>query len=232
MRRNWNSVLSMGYGLAQKNVRDSRARAVCIKKLGLSKDLVLHLVGVNYPCDDPTGQTPDYRGGESHSVVTLGEAIADLNESDLEFVQNWGDFVSALREFHESDYGCLRLVLSDEKYEEHKLNEFHREMEPFAAEIARKHRVSASSLDFVKAIQDEIEAIQCNQETFNGYECRAEHYAMCVSAGARDSYWGDRDYTNGEYHSRIDKLEKLLDWLRQTCPLLMARYENELLECE
>lgn len=118
-----------------------------------------------------------------------------------------------------------------EQYEAGKHEQKRLELEQLAKEFAASKKIKLSSLEFIKAIKEEIEEVNDEKESWNNYEVRAEEWAACqYSGGGSDVYYDDLNYMNGKYSGQISDFYDILEWLREECPLLMCKYEESLLQ--
>lgn len=111
-------------------------------------------------------------------------------------------------------------------YDKKRAEERRKELEGVAKRFAADNGIMIGTFDFIRKVEEAIYGVALRQRDFNSGEQRAERYAACMFAGCRESFWSDNDFENDRFSSRRDNLEGILEWLREECPLLMAKYEE------
>lgn len=127
------------------------------------------------------------------------------------------------RASNEFDYPTEYLTRRD--YEERKREEERKRLEHAASDIAARHRVQPGTMEFLAAVEAEIQAADDAHSAWNDPETRMEHWAACMYSGAgRDAYFDDLNFENGRMESRADLAASVLEWCRKATPLLYAQY--------
>lgn len=130
---------------------------------------------------------------------------------------------------HLSNNDCfVKFIGSEEDYRKLEQKRRREELEGLASEIAHKHKVGVRSIEFLKAVQKEIDAVDYESEQWNNPECRMEEWAAVRYNGlGADVYFDDLNYVNGKIGSRMDDLHGIMEWMAENCPMLYAQYQEE-----
>jgi len=172
----------------------------------------------------------DYDGiGEPHPftyTITLSKVLEYISQeshfSSWEHYRTFDHVSEAYCSVCEEGY-----LYTLEEYKKKESESQRERLERVASSFARKHKVGMGSLEFIRAIHEEIERVECQREQWNNPEVRMEEYAACRFSGAgTDTYFDDLNYVNGQHDSNISELYAILDWLGECCPLLMAQYHE------
>lgn len=221
-------LLGEGYGQAAEATRKKHQREDVLKRLSLSADLEMVAVFYDHG-DDIEGTGPS----ESARTLTLEAILIDLQEdrwaTDDQFdeVESIGDVSSMYRDMNDHDWGGCSFIGTVEDYEKRQQEERRAELETAAAVFAQSHNVRSGSMEFIAAVEAEIERVRDQQEEWNNPERRMEEWAACQhTGGGSEVYFDDLNFENGRYASRRESLFGIMEWLEQNCPLLMAKYRE------
>lgn len=172
-----------------------------------------------------------YGGRDGKREVTIGQMAESIANSRyrkmyLGEIKDLDTFLSRYMESAEYDVGGVHQVLTRKEARKYELERWKAEISDEAAAVAAKYGVSTDSLDFIRAVRKEIRRCREERNEFNSHEYRMEMWADHMYAGARDAYWTDRDYVNGEIDNREEVLRDILRWVAQACPLVWMQYRQ------
>ena len=183
----------------------------------------------------------DRDNGQQRSIIRKRlSAIVYDEVCDRKYNHRWQENISNIKSLNEladrlqdnaDDY--LVFFGTEEDYNKREQENRRKELEGLASGIAQKHNVSVNSVEFIKAVREEIRAIEYEREEWNNPEVRMEEWAACRYNGlGSDVYFDDLNYVNGNISSRAHNLSDILEWLSQNCPLLWAKAEEQRLSEE
>jgi hypothetical protein len=191
-------------------------------------DYMLHCV--YYPCEDMTGQTEDYRGGEEikklSRIDVMNEVAQFLLEEDGDIpttIEQVLECYNAARE--DGDWGQCR-VITKKAAKQHKADKEYAEMERVAQAFASSCKHGMGTLKFLRALELAIGDVREQRAQWNKPEVRMEEWAAHMYAGSRDAYFDDLNFENGRYANRIDNLQLVWDYIERKFPLLMMQYRE------
>jgi len=100
-------------------------------------------------------------------------------------------------------------------------------MEQLATKYAKIWKVTAGSYNFIQLLRSYKNDLIAQQDKYNNYENRAERWAAHMYYGNTHEYFNDEQYGNNNFHSSLNEIESIENWLYQYCPLLMASLEEK-----
>lgn len=218
-------IIAQGYGRAAVESRRAKDISRCVRRLGGDKT-IRYVYGYYEPGPyESQARTCD-------QSLLLSELLAEMSQSRF---YSFGDF-ERIKTF--SDIGwywsdiddiCVDFIGTEKEYEDYRIEKDRKQYEQLASEVARKYRVKVDSIDFIKAVQSEIDAVNEESDQWNNPEVRMEEWAACQYAGGgSDTYYDDLNFVNGQFSGRLDDLYGILDWIAEACPLLWARYRESM----
>jgi hypothetical protein len=171
-------------------------------------------------------------GVEHHKVynATLKEIVENAVElaeecgADLDEVNNLASLANRLFGDDDNLHATIRTEADQNRAE---LEERRKECEKTASEFARECGHSVGTREFVQMAKEKIAEVDNSQERWNSHECKMERWADCYHSGSRDAYWQDNDYMQGKFYNERERLESVLDYMRDAFPLLMLHIEQE-----
>lgn len=136
--------------------------------------------------------------------------------------------IHELGEWYENlfDYDPMTFFGTEKDWEHRKAEKERKEIESFASTIAKENNIKTNSLEFLNVVDNLLKNVSYEKERWNDGETRMEEWAAHMYAGSRDAYFDDLNFENSRYASRQDKLENILNWVSENCPLLWAKYEE------
>jgi hypothetical protein len=213
--------LGEGYGEAAKEALHLKDRKSLLERLG-NVDLVVRYAAPKF---DDYGYD---QWTDNHNVESIALRIQEgkwYKPGDLSRVSSLGD----LGTMYEDNSGDVVICsfLTVEQHEAKLQEERRLELETAASEIAGAHGVSVNSLAFIAAVEAEIEAIHRDRDDWNNPERRMEEWAAVRYNGlGTETYFDDLNFVNGRYSTRLERLEDILAWLAESCPLLWAKHQE------
>jgi len=126
------------------------------------------------------------------------------------------------------EYNCgvaiVQRVDTPETHEARQQAEKRQKLEGIAKEVAARHGVTVDSLEFIAAVESDIENIRQDAED-RQYGMRED--GLCIGWGATPEQWQD-EYNAVATHasSQTGTLSDVLEWLATECPLLWAKYQE------
>lgn len=179
---------------------------------------------------------PDNYERNTHvSRTTLREVLDEIYEDTYRFDLMRVEDIRCIESEYEEIYEDSPMIFfgTEEDWNNHKAEARRKELEDTASYIAREHGVKTNSLEFLSIVEEQIDNIAYSKERWNDPEIRAEQWASHMHFGSKDAYFDDLNYENSQYDSHIDKLNGIIEWVSENCPLLWAQYEErKLLEEE
>ena len=186
----------------------------------------------------------DFGGhGESRKTYSAEDMLEEIYDEDLSWrrrfrpnyapsclrgIKTEKDLLSAFADKLENDECFVSFIGSEEDYRKLEQKRRREELEGLAAEVAHKHKVGVRSIEFLKAVQKEIDAVNYEHEDWNNPEVRAEEWMAVRYNGLNsDVYFDDLNFVNGRIGSRLEDLYGIMEWVGENCPMLYAQYCEE-----
>ena len=242
-----------GYGEAQLAIRAAREVEQTLERLG--GDQELHYMEYWHGSDDRYDDN-SYDAGSRWCETTLREILEDMviyqkeirvktppterypNGNfyyqrrdavlDMSDINRLGDVSSMFCDMREGDGGGVWCLCTAAEAKAKQLEDRRKELEHTAAAFAAQCGHKVGTREYVLAAYRALEDVQYEHERWNDGETRMEQWAACRFAGVgSDVYYDDLNFENGRYANRMDKLQDVLDWLEEVCPLLMRQMEHQ-----
>lgn len=247
--------MGAGYGEAVFQVRKARSVEKALESLGGDQELVYESY---WNGSDDRYDDHYYSAGSKWNSTTLRNVLTDMAEYDHETcyscvsskgekqirwrrerrVYEFGDVSfhdvsSMFRDMNDHDCGGVGELMTVEAMEKEEIERRRKELEHTAADFARRCGYKVGTRQYVLAAYQALEDVRYERERWNDGETRMEQWAACQFAGVgSDVYYDDLNFENERYSARTDKLQDVLDWLEEICPLLMRQIETEQLSQE
>jgi hypothetical protein len=230
--------LGEGYGKAAHAVRCERQVDRTLARLG--GDRSLQYVSYWHGSDD---RYDDYYSepGSAWKTTTLRQVLVDMVEyrdwrgrersADFGELRSLSDVSDWFRDANDGDCGRVSRLYTDAEAHAERLERKRVELESTAAAFASRCGHKVGTREYVLAARKAVDEVDYQRERWNDPEVRAEQWAACRYAGS-NSYFDDLNFENSRYDRRISGLQDVLDWLEQTCPMLMRQVESELVTQE
>lgn len=246
----FNSFMGQGYGEAVFEVRKSRAVEQVLERLGGDRELVYESY---WNGSDDRYDDHSYDAGSKWNRTTLRNVLIELAEYDhsdcysyvdskgqkqiswrherrvydFKEVQNLHDVSSMFRDVNDHDDGGVGELMTVEEMNKESIDRRRKELEYTAASFANQCGYKVGTREYVLAARRAIEDVRYERDRWNDGETRMEEWAACRFAGVgSDVYFDDLNFENGRYDARLSKLQDVLDWLEEVCPLLMRQMES------
>ncbi len=242
-----------GYGEAVYQTRKARSVEKTLKRLGGDQEIAYESYW--YGSDWYDDHSVD--AGSEWNYTTLADVLTELAEYtdhqsysyvdskgqkkigwrrerkvyDFREVTNLQDLSAIFRDVNDHNDGGVGELLTIEDMKKETIERRRKELEHTAANFACQCGHKVGTREYVLAAYRALEDVQYERERWNDGETRMEQWAACQFAGVgSDVYYDDLNFENGRYANRMDKLQDVLDWLEEVCPLLMRQVECERLE--
>ena len=152
-----------------------------------------------------------------------GRKVADFSE-----LNSIADVSSMFCEVREGDDCGVWMLCTEEQMIKHEREERRKKLEATASQFASQCGHPVGSREYVLSAREAIANVRYERERWNDGETRMEQWASCQFAGVGSSvYFDDLNFENGRYANRLERLEEVLEWLEEVCPLLMRQIEAE-----
>ncbi len=182
----------------------------------------------------------DYENCQTHTrreEITTKEMIENLlnwkwfENSDVDKIKTFDDLKRYYIDYSSEGDCSIISLLTKEDDERQEAENKRKKLESYAAQFASENGVTVGTMDFVRAVENSLNDIANESESWNNAERRMEEWAAHrYSGGGSETYFDDLNYVNDQIGSRYDLLCEVMVWLRANCPLLMAKYEEAKLE--
>lgn len=240
-----------GYGEAVFQIRKARSVKQTLERLGGDKELVYESY---WSGSDDRYDDHSYDAGSQWNHTTLRDVLTEMAEYDhrdcRSYVDNNGqkqiywvrerrvydfcdvnnihDVSSMFRDVNEHDCGGVGELMTVEEMKKEEVERRRKSLESTAAMFARQCGHKVGTREFVIAAHEALRDVQHRRERWNDGETRMEQWAACRFAGVgADVYYDDLNFENGRFNAQSEKLQEVLDWLEEVCPLLMRQFEHE-----
>lgn len=214
-----------------------------LTKIGLAPDTE-YIVVTSYEVFDPDWDGPTGEWRERHQPMTTAEMMGQIAEEqenhlgaiprEISFVNSVAELHSAFIELNDCEYSNTVGIFSKEEFQERQDRQELERLDRIAAGFASTLGIRIDSMDFIKALDDELQRAEWDRESWNSGEARAERMAECVmalgSVRGSEVYHDDNDFIDGRHHQRVGDLQAVKEWLHRRCPLLMAQYHEQKLK--
>ena len=157
-------------------------------------------------------------------IVENAVELASEYDDNLDEVDNLASLANRLFGDDDNLHATIRTEAEQKQAE---LEERRKECEATASNFARECGHAVGTREFVKSAKERIAKVDHEQERWNSHECKMERWADCYHSGSRDAYWQDNDYMSGKFAGERERLESVLDYMRDAFPLLMLHIEQE-----
>lgn len=197
-------------------LRRATAIKMAIKRLGGDLDIVEFGIEV-YPFE---GSRKFFQTKKLSDIL---DSFSDYHE--ILAIKTLDDLKNIQNDYYEDAF--IHFLGTIDEYRKYDAEQRRKELESFASDFARSHNIQSNSLDFIAAVEDEIHRIELDKEGWNNPEVRMEEWAACRYAGVgSDVYFDDLNFENGRFDTKLNKLNGILTWLSEQCPLLWAQYQE------
>jgi hypothetical protein len=245
--QNWAyTTLGMGYGLAQRAVREGRRVTSLLAQIGLPADtaVVVSYEGHEESYDEEWG---DYRDRDisTSKTKTLHSVLAGLVAEAYNASDRYGDGSEPMEcgdgyeweqvtdlegvsnAISSTQDGGYTAVVTVEGWEKAKQEKRRNGLEATASNFARECGKAVGTREFVQAVKERLAEVSYQHDRWNDGECQMERWATCTHSGSRNSYFADNDYMNGRYGEERGRLADVLDYMRDNFPLLMLHIDED-----
>lgn len=165
--------------------------------------------------------------------VTVEKICQEITESKyykytkMSEINTLAALESAYSDYFNNGSGHLVSLRTIEDQNEWESEQKRQKLELAAKMFAEENKLRMDSLEFIRALENEVASNQCQKDSWNSGEIRAEEWAAHQYTGGSESYFDDLNYVNDGFSNRSKELIDILEWLRGECPLLMAKYEEQ-----
>jgi hypothetical protein len=197
------------------------------------------LIGVYSACD-PYNEYPPTDGKEEINLSTLAEYVCEwISNEEHDREKTASEVVSAYtlasitdgiyEECYEHGkfYHRIGTAKEIEKFEEERER---KRLEAEASKIASSIKTQVDSFEFIQEIYRRMERAQEDLDDYNSSERQMEEWMDHRYAGVSTEVTYDNiSYTRNQYGGQVTLMMEILEWLERSCPLLMAKWREELL---
>ena len=217
-----------GWGVGYR--KQLRAKLVPILKAAPKLDTIV--CETWYPdYDDRAGI--EYAGGEKYTPLKKSQLLSTVVES---LSGRWGKdatvptTVEEMKEIflneNEHDYGHVRLMSVKDMKKEKAQKEYAR-IEQAAQAFAGRCKAKLGTMEFLAALDREVNKLAHRRERWNDGETRMEEWAACMYSGAgSETYFDDLNYVNGQMDSEGASLQDVYAYIERKFPILFMRYQE------
>lgn len=225
--------IGWGYGAAAYGCRRAKVIDRTLARLGGDRQYEYESYW-HGSYDDP--QDYNCKSGSEWCKITLRKILEELYDSAIRCDQlasfltdSLENHLSWWREGNEGDCCGVGPLLTPTEARDERSERRRKGLEHTAAAFAAQcgHRVGTR--EYARAARRAIADARYDREQWNDGETRMEQWAACRFAGVgADVYYDDLNFENSRFDAELDRLGDVLQWLEDTCPLLMRQCEHEL----
>ena len=248
--------MGQGYGEAVFETRKKRAVKEALDQLGGDQELMYESY---WRGSDDRYDDHSYEAGSAWKHTTLRAVLKDMAEyddrvyhkytnskgkecaywrnvtkvTDFSGMKSLNDVSEMFCEFCECEDGGVGPLMTVKDVEKEKQDRRRKELETTAANFAAQCGHKVGTREYVLAARKAIRGVRHERDRWNDGETRMEEWAACRYAGVgSEVYFDDLNFENGRYGNRLDRLDDVLNWLEEVCPLLMRQMEQEMVAAE
>ena len=183
----------------------------------------LDLIAIAEVLQEILDEEKKYRTLDQDSPFKRESAMSSL----METLKDKGSLIEQIT-YHLEVMDVQVFISTEEQYLKEKEGFEYAQCERIAQAFAKEKGVREGTLEFLKALDEEIQSIRQKREVWNHYEVRAEEWAANRYVGnSSETYFDDLNYVNSQFKEQRESLEKLYAFLEMKCPLLMCLYREE-----